>query len=87
MWKTPVEMTFTGKTHQFCAVHGLIQDLGYATKAISRTSDPRVIDEMNYDAENIYLKALIGIIVKLIYKEIYVEGHERCGGCANEEPG
>ena len=42
---------------------------------------------MNHDAENIYLKALIGIIVKLIYKEIYVERHERCGGCANEEPG
>ena len=47
-------------------VQSLIQDLVYARKAISRTSDPRVIDEMNCDAENIYLKALIGIVVKLI---------------------
>ena len=47
-------------------VQSLIQDLVYARKAISRTSDARVIDEMNCDAENIYLKALIGIVVKLI---------------------
>ena len=35
-------------------VQGLIQDLVYARKAVSITSDPRIIDEMNYDAENIY---------------------------------
>ena len=27
-------------------VQGLIQDLVYATKAVSRTSDPRIIDEI-----------------------------------------
>ena len=31
-------------------VQGLIQDLVYARKAVSRTSHPRVIDEMNCDA-------------------------------------
>ena len=51
-------------------VQGLIQDLVYARKAISRMSDPRIIDEMNYDTENIYLKALIGIIATLKCKEI-----------------
>ena len=35
-------------------VQGFIQDLVYARKAVSRTSDPRILDEMNYDAENIY---------------------------------
>ena len=68
-------------------VQGLIQDLVYARKAVSRTLDPRIIDEMNYDAENIYLKALIGIITKLMCKEMYLEVYERCGGCVNEEPG
>ena len=47
-------------------VQSLIQDLVYSREAISRTSDPRISDEMNCDAENIYLKALIGIVVKLI---------------------
>ena len=59
----------------------------YARKAISRTSDPRIIDEMNCDAENIYLKALIGILVKLMCKEMYAEVYKRCDGCVNEEPG
>ena len=58
----------------------------YARKAISRTSDPRIIDEMNCDAENIYLKALIGILVKLMCKEMYAEVYKRCDGCVNEEP-
>ena len=35
-------------------VQGFIQDLVYPRKAVSRTSDPRILDEMNYDAENIY---------------------------------
>ena len=35
-------------------VQGLIQDLVHARKAVSRTSDPRILDEMNCDAENIY---------------------------------
>ena len=56
-------------------IHGLIQDLVCARKSISRTS-----------AENIYLKALIGITVKHMFKEIYVEVYKRCGGCVNEEP-
>ena len=42
-------------------VQSLIQDLVYARKAISRTSDPRIVDEMNCDAHNICLKALIGV--------------------------
>ena len=54
-----------------------IQDLVYARKAILRTSDPRIIDEMNCDAENFYLKALIGIVVKLMCKEMYVEVYKR----------
>ena len=54
-----------------------IQDLVYARKAISRTSDPRIIDEMNCDAENFYLKALIGIVVKLMCKGMYVEVYKR----------
>ena len=40
-------------------VKSLIQDLVYARKAISRMSDPRIIDEINCDAENTYLEALI----------------------------
>ena len=56
-------------------IHGLIQDLVYARKAISRTS-----------AKNMYLKALIGITVKHMFKEMYVEVCKRCGGCVNEEP-
>ena len=47
-------------------VQSLIQDLVYARKAASRISDPRIIDEMN-----IYLKALIGIIARLMCKEMY----------------
>ena len=54
-----------------------IQDLVYARKAISRTSDPRIIDEMNCDAENFYLKALIGIVVKLMCKGMYAEVYKR----------
>ena len=46
-------------------VQCLIQDLAYARKAISRTSDPRTTDEMNCNA-CISLKALIGIVVKLM---------------------
>ena len=65
----------------------MIQDLVYARKAVSRTSEPRIREEMNYDAENIYLKDLIRIIVKLMCKEIYVEVYKRCGGFVNEEPG
>lgn len=42
---------------------------------------------MNYDPDNIYLKDLIGIIVKLLCKEMYVEVYKRCAGCVNEEPG
>ena len=56
-------------------IYGLIQDLVYARKAISRTS-----------AKNMYLKALIGITVKHMFKEMYVEVCKRCGGCVNEEP-
>ena len=48
-------------------------------------SDQRIIDEMNYDADNIYLKDLIGTIIKLMNKEMYVEVYKRCGGCMNEE--
>ena len=59
-------------------VQSLIQDLVYARKAVSRMSDPRIIDEMNYDAENIYLKALIRIIAKLMCKEMYLEVYKRC---------
>ena len=58
-------------------VQSLIQDLVYARKAISRTSDPRIIDEMNCDAENIYLKALIGIVVKRMCKGMYAEIYKR----------
>ena len=58
-------------------VQSLIKNLVYARKAISRTSDPRIIDEMNCDAENFYLKALIGIVVKLMCKGMYVEVYKR----------
>ena len=37
-----------------------------------RTSDPSIIDEINCDAENMYLKELTGIIAKLACKEIYM---------------
>ena len=37
-----------------------------------RTPDPSNIDEINCDAENMYLKVLTGIIAKLACKEIYV---------------
>ena len=49
-------------------IQGLIQDLVYARKAISKTSEPSIIDGMAYDAESIYLKALIQIIVKFMCK-------------------
>ena len=42
---------------------------------------------MNYDAENIYLKALIGLMVIHMSKEMYVKVYKRCEGCENEEPG
>ena len=51
-------------------VQSLIKNLVYARKAISRTSDPRIIDERNCDAENTYLEALIGIVVKTMCKEM-----------------
>ena len=54
-------------------VQSLIQDLVYARKPIARTLELRIIDEMNCDAENIYLKALIGIVVNFMYKEMYVK--------------
>ena len=68
-------------------VQCLIQDLLYARKAVAKTSDPRIVDEMNFDAENIYLKGLIGIMVKLLCKEMYVEVYKRCEGCTNDEAG
>ena len=68
-------------------VQSLIQDLVYARKPIVRTLELRIIDEMNCDAENIYLKALIGIVVNFMYKEMYVKSYKRCDGCVNEEPG
>ena len=49
----------------------LIQDLVYARKAASGISDPRIIDEMNCHAEDIYLKALVGIVARLMCKEMY----------------
>ena len=49
-------------------IQGLIQDLVYARKAISKTSKPSIIDEMACDAESIYLKALIQTIVKFMCK-------------------
>ena len=52
-------------------MQSLILGLVYARKAASRISDPRIIDEMNCHAENIYLKALIGIIARLMCKEMY----------------
>ena len=42
---------------------------------------------MNCDAENIYLKTLIGIVVKLMCKEMYAVVYKRCDGCVNEKPG
>lgn len=68
-------------------VQCLIQDLLYARKAVAKTSDPRIVDEMNFDAENIYLKGLIGIMVKLLCKEMYVEVYKRCEECTNDEAG
>ena len=41
---------------------------------------------MNYDAENISLKALIGLMVIHMSKEMYVIVYKRCEGCENEEP-
>ena len=58
-------------------VQSLIQDLVYARKPIARTLELRIIDEMNCDAENIYLKALIGIVVKLMCKGMYAEVYKR----------
>ena len=49
-------------------IQGLIQDLFYARKAVSKTSEPSIIDEMAYNTEIIYLKALIQIIVKFMCK-------------------
>ena len=68
-------------------VQSLIQDLVYARKAVSRTTDPRIIDEINYNAKNIHLKVLTGIITKLMCKGTYVKVYKRCEGCGNEEPG
>ena len=65
----------------------LIQDLMYARKAISRLSGPRIIDEINCVAENIYMKALIGTVVKLWCKEMYAKVYKRCDGCENQESG
>ena len=49
-------------------IQGLNEDLVYASKAVSRTPEARIIDEMNCDAENIYLKALIEIITEFMCK-------------------
>ena len=68
-------------------VQSLILDLMYARKAVSRTSDQRIKDEMNCDAENVYLNALIGLVVRLMCNEMYLEVYKRCDGCVNEEPG
>ena len=42
---------------------------------------------MNGDAENIYFKGLIGIVARLMCKEMYLEMYKKCDGCVNEEPG
>ena len=42
---------------------------------------------MNGDAENIYFKGLIGIVARLMCKEMYLEMYRKCDGCVNEEPG
>ena len=49
-------------------IQGLNEDLVYSSKALSRTPEVKIIDEMNCDAENIYLKAVIEIITKLMCK-------------------
>ena len=42
---------------------------------------------MNYNAGNIYLKALIGIMVTLMCKDMHVKVYKRCEGRVDEEPG
>ena len=66
-------------------VHGLIQDLRYSLKATARTSDPKIIHEISFGVENLYLAALTRIIIKLMEKEMHVELSERRERCRNNK--
>ena len=58
-------------------IKNVIQDLIYARKASTKTVDSRIVDEINFDAEKIYFETLIGILTKLMIKEMYDEVFKR----------
>ena len=67
-------------------VHGLIQDLLYLLKATTRTSDPKIIHEISFDVQNLYLAALTRIIIKLMDKEMHEKHSEPRERCRNNKP-
>ena len=79
-WKSTILMI------RLYEVHGLIQDLLYSLKATTWTSDLKIIHEISFDVENLYLAALTRIIIKLMDKEMHVEHSEPRERCRNNKP-
>lgn len=67
-------------------VQELIQDLLHVRKTTRQNSDPRIIDEIIFDAEKLYLAAFANTIKKLTYKEMHTEVLRCCEGCSNIKP-
>lgn len=49
-------------------------------------SDPRIIDEKNFKAKNLYLVALTMIVIKLMDKGIQMGVFRHSEGCRNNGP-
>ena len=73
-------------TIRLSEVHGLMQDLPYLLKATTQTSDPKIIHEISFDAEDLYLAALTRIIINLVDQEMHVELSEHRERCRNNKP-
>ena len=84
--KVEINRKSTILTIRLSEVHGLIQDLFYALKATTRTSDPRTMHEISFDAENFYLALFTRTIIKLMVKEMHVKLSKRCEGSRNNKP-
>lgn len=67
-------------------VQELIQDVLHVRKTIRQNYDPRIIDEIIFDAEKLYLAAFAKTIKKLTDKEMHTEVLRCCEGCSNIKP-
>ena len=63
-----------------------MQDLPCSLKATTRTSNPKIVHEITFDVDNLYLAALTRITINLMDKEMHVELLERRERGRNNKP-